>query len=120
MNEVEMLQDLVRKLRLDAQTAHQQQLEDLSPQQLAMQEGTDDPFQPFDPYISLGTILDVQPGQDDSPPFSADGAVGGRGQEKVEQECTPPSSLNNVSTVKHVNSRQVHVDQMTFYRYYAP
>ena len=99
MNEVEMLKDLVKKLRLDAQIPHQQQPEDLGPQELAMQEGMDDPFQPFDPYISLDTILDVQPGNDHSPPISADGAVGGRDQEQVEPECIPPSSLNNVSTV---------------------
>lgn len=94
MNEVEMLQDLVKKLRFDAQRAHEHQPEDLSPQELAMQEGMDDPFQPFDPYISLDTILEVQPGNDRSPPVRADGAVGGRDQEQAEPECILPSSLN--------------------------
>ena len=101
MNEVEMLQDLVKKLRHDAQTAQQQQVDNLRPQELAMQEGMDDPFQPFDPYISLNTLLDIQPQSDHSPLTSADEVAGGREQEVAEPECTPPSSqrsIDNVST----------------------
>ena len=109
MNEVEMLQDLVKKLRYEAQTAHPQQPENLSPQELAMQEGMDDPFQPFDPYISLSTILDVQPGHNQSPPISTDKEVGRREQELVEPECIPPSSLRSTDNVS-TTSRQGHMD----------
>ena len=99
INEVEMLQDLVKKLRHDAQTAQQQQVDNLSPQELAMQEGMDNPLQPFDPYISLNTLLDIQPQLDHSPLTSADEVVGGREQELVEQECTLPSSLRSIDSV---------------------
>ena len=109
MNEVEMLQDLVKKLRHDTQTAQQQQVDNLSPQELAMQEGADEPFQSFDPYISLNTLLEVQP-QHHSSPISV---VGGREQEQAEPECTPPSSLtsvDNVSTNIVDLSIQAHFD----------
>lgn len=116
MSEVEMLKDLVKKLRHDVQAAHQQQPENLSPQELALKEGMEDPLQPFDPYISLTNLLDVQSLH---PPTSADEAAGGREQELVEPECTSPSSLRPTDDVS-ANSRQAHFDgSLLLYRYAA-